>query len=106
MKACICVLAAIGVLFSALPAWADPGVQAAFYNDCITQRIINCQKKVELSGSNSPCMKNCARLNARQAKFLEQHRDRLVKEMMTQNVRMEPYVVDYYLITTFFDSIE
>jgi len=106
MKSLIFIIAAIGVLCSALPAWANPETQAAFYNDCITQRIHNCHKKAMLKTSKSPCLKDCARINALQARFLQQNREKLVNDMLADNVKLKTYAVDYYLITTFFKSLK
>ena len=73
-----------------------------YYNDYITQKIYNCCKTASLfKECQNASMKELAEMRAAQAIFYEQNRADLIKGMLSHDVSIEAYRIDYFLITQF-----
>jgi hypothetical protein len=48
-------------------------------------------------------IRHAAKIRRVQAEFYKAYRDELVAEMARRNIRPQPYRVDYFLTTAFFD---
>lgn len=92
----LCVLVVINFSQAASTA------QESYYNQCISKRIADLERQAKMVDCGSECFKYCGKFKSLQAKFYKKHREELVREMVTQDVGMEQYKVDYYLIKAFF----
>jgi len=87
----------VGLLVTASLAHADMNELEMYYHDCITEKIINCERIASMNNHTNSC-------RSAQAKFYRKHRKELVKEMVESDLGKEPYKVDYFLISKFQDS--
>ena len=94
----------VGLLVTASLAHADMSELEMYYHDCITEKIIACEKIASMINHTNSCMVQLVEMRSAQAKFYREHREELVKEMVESNLGKEPHKVDYFLITKFLDS--
>jgi len=94
----------VGLLVTASLAHADMNELEMYYHDCITEKIINCERIASMNNHTNSCMVQLIEMRSAQAKFYRKHRKELVKEMVESDLGKEPYKVDYFLISKFQDS--
>jgi len=94
----------VGLLVTASLANADMNELEMYYHDCITEKIINCERIASMNNHTNSCMVQLIEMRSAQAKFYRKHRKELVKEMVESDLGKEPYKVDYFLISKFQDS--
>jgi hypothetical protein len=75
----------------------DFNKNSQFYYNCIVKKISKCQSKSMMLTSKSPTLREYAALNSQKAAFLENEKDRLIREMMEREVMLKDYQVEYYL---------
>jgi hypothetical protein len=76
----------------------------AYYHGAITKKIAQCEQVASRRTATPPSIKRAAKIRRVQAEFYKVYREELVAEMARRNVRPEPYSVDYFLTTAFFDT--
>jgi len=100
-KLMITVVVIVGLLLAANIAHADMSQLELYYNDCITKKIVNCERIASTKNHKSSCMVRLVEMRSAQAKFYSKHREELVKEMVARNIGTEPHKIDHFLITKF-----
>ncbi len=85
-------------------SYADTTTKESYYGDCISKKIAQCELVASMGGGTPASVKRCAEIRRLQADFYKAHRDELVAEMVRRNIAPEPYKVDYFLTTAFFDT--
>jgi ABC-type thiamine transport system substrate-binding protein len=99
------IVAIVGLLLIASLVYADDMSQLKFYYyDCITEKIVNCERIASMKNHKNSCMVQLVEMRSAQAKFYRKHRKELVKEMVESDLGKEPHKVDYFLITKFLES--
>ena len=97
----ITMLAIVGLLMAASFAHADSSHLELYYNDCISKKIFNCERIASAKNHTNPCMVRLVEMRSAQAQFYKEHREELVREMVTRNIGTEPHKIDHFLITKF-----
>ncbi|SRR6056297_63677 len=101
-KGAMTLMIVLSVLFMASLAAAGNSQLEHYYNDYVTDKIMNCCKTASLLNHCQNCrMKELKEMRAAQAKFYEQNRTELVKSMLKNEVGKISYKIDYLLITHF-----
>ena len=99
------IVAIVGLLLVASLAHADMSQLELYYNDQITNKIVNCKRIASEKNHNNPCMIRLVEMRSAQVKFDREHREELVKEMVRSNVGTKQHKIDYFLITKFQASL-
>ena len=99
------IVAVVGLLLVASLAHADKSQLELYYNDQITNKIVNCKRIASKKNHDNPCMIRLVEMRSAQAKFYRMHREELVKEMVRSNIGTKPHKIDHFLITKFQDSL-
>jgi hypothetical protein len=99
------IVAVVGLLLVASLAHADKSQLELYYNDQITNKIVNCKRIASKKSHDNPCMIRLVEMRSAQAKFYRMHREELVKEMVRSNIGTKPHKIDHFLITKFQDSL-
>ena len=99
------IVAVVGLLLVASLAHADKSQLELYYNDQITNKIVNCKRIASKKNHDNPCMIRLVEMRSAQAKFFRMHREELVKEMVRSNIGTKPHKIDHFLITKFQDSL-
>jgi hypothetical protein len=100
-KLVITIVVMVGLLLVASVFHADMTQLEAYYNECITKKIVNCQRIASMENHNNPCFNRLVKMRCCQAKFYRKHREELVREMIARNIGKKPHKIDYFLITKF-----
>jgi len=100
-KLMITFVAVVGVLLAVSLTHADMSELEMYYHDCITEKIVNCERIASMDNHINSCMAQLVEMRSAQAKFYRKHRKELVKEMVESDLGKEPHKVDYFLITKF-----
>ena len=96
------IVAIVGLLLIASLVYADDMSQLKFYYyDCITEKIVNCERIASMKNHKNSCMVQLVEMRSAQAKFYRSHMKELVEEMIARNIGTEPYKIDHFLITKF-----
>lgn len=106
MKKAGVVLVMVGILMSFALVQAEEVEQAAFYQQCIDQKITQYEQKARLVDARGKNLQSCGKDAMEQLRFYENHRDELVREMLDQNVATRRQQVNYYLIRAYKDHSE
>ena len=109
MKAKLCCLITL-VLFMAVVGAAGVAAQSEsnekmvkFYENCITKKIYNCNAKTVLKTSRSVNLRQKADLSKRQVIFFTSNKNRLINEMIEQDIGQKDYKVERYLNKRFYE---
>ena len=95
-KELFAILMGIGILsMFAAPLLAAENER--FYYEYLDNKILLCKSKSHRIDSQSECIRKYAQKSLRMAQYLERNRDRLVREMITENIEPKPYKIDYFL---------
>ena len=103
-KLMITFVAIVGLLMVARLAHADMSQLEFYYNDCITKKIINCERIASMKNHKNSCMVQLVEMRSAQAKFYRKHRKELVKEMVESDLGKKQHKIDHFLITKFQES--
>lgn len=103
-KVVITIVVMVGLLLAASVFHADMTQLEAYYNECITKKIVDCQRIASMENHNNPCFNRLVKMRCCQAKFYGKHREELVKEMIARNIGTKPHKIDYFLVTKFKES--
>lgn len=106
MKKAGLVLVMVGILMSFALVQAGEVDQAAFYQQCIDQRIAQYEQKAKLVNARGNNLQSCGKEALEQLRFYESHRDELVREMLNHDVATSRQQVNYYLIRAYKDHRE
>lgn len=102
MRVVSIILVVLGlVLISSFHVHADPGVDDAFYRNCIEHKITQCRCKAERVNSRGDQVRIHAEKAQDQALFYHEHKEKLVEAMIRQNVPPKQYKVHYFLIKAY-----
>jgi len=106
MKKIMITIVAIvtGLLVTANLAHAEMSDLKIYYHDCITKKIVNCERIASMENHTNSCVVQLVAMRTAQAKFYRKHRKELVREMVESEVGKEPHKVDYFLISKFQES--
>jgi len=77
----------------------------AFYEASIDERISKCESKTALLNSKFGNVRRAAEMALLKAAFLNDHREILVQDMLSINLGIKHYKIDYYLNQRFFATI-
>ena len=94
----------IAMLLAASFVLADISELELYYNNCITKKIVNCERIASAKNHNNPSMVRLVTMRSAQAKFYRKHREELVKEMVARNIGTKQHKIDYFLTTKFQES--
>ncbi len=98
------IVAVVLVFAFALVAQAASTYQELFFRGCVEKKIAQCQRKSDLATSQKKHV-SAAGIKARdQLIFFQNNKERLVNEMVTQEIPMSRTKVDYFLIRTYTDQ--
>jgi len=97
----IATVASIGLLMAASLTHADMSQLQFYYYDCITEKIVNCERIASMKNHKNSCMLQLVEMRSAQAKFYRSHMQELVEEMIARNIGTEPHKIDHFLITKF-----
>jgi len=100
----ITTVAIVGLLMADSLANADSSPLEFYYNDCITKKIVNCERIASMKNHKNSCMVRLVEMRSAQAKFYREHREELVKEMVESDLGKKPHKIDYFLISKFQES--
>ena len=103
-KLLITFVTIVGVLLAVSLTHADMSQLKMYYNDYITEKIINCKRIASMNNHINSCMVQLVEMRSAQAKFYKKHRNELVKEMVESDIGKEAHKIDYFLITKFQES--
>lgn len=103
-KISIAIVSVCTMLVLASFSQANNLILESYYKDCITKKVAKCERIAAMINSKSECIRRCAKINSLKTKFFKNNKDELVHAMVTQNVGMKPYKVDYFLIKAFFNA--
>jgi hypothetical protein len=96
----VCLTVLVATSFS----YADTTTSESYYSDCITKKIAQCEQVASMASGTPVSIKRCGEIRRLQAEFYKTHREELVTEMVRRNIAPEPYKVDFFLTTAFFDT--
>lgn len=97
------VLALGMAMFASVSAWGDP---SAYYNQCLDERIANCERKASYETCSGTQLRECAKEAKDEAAFLKANRDRLVAEMEAEGLKPVDHKVNYRLIKAFQEAAQ
>jgi hypothetical protein len=100
----ITIVAIAGLLLVASLAHADMSQLEVYYNDQITQKIVNCKRIASMENHTNSCMVQLIEMRSAQANFYRKHRKELVKEMVESDLGKEPHKINYFLVIKFQES--
>jgi hypothetical protein len=100
----ITTVAIVGLLMAASFAHADSSQLEQYYNDCITDKIVNCERIASMNNHENSCMVRLVEMRSAQAEFYRKHRKELVKEMVENHLGKKQHKIDHFLMTKFKES--
>ena len=103
-KIMITILVVLSMLIAINFSNADSMPLESYYNDYITKKIFKCERIALMANSKSKYIQRWAKMRDLQAKFFRNNREKLVNDMVAQNIQMKPYKVDYFLIKAFLNA--
>ncbi len=77
----------------------------SLYRMIVNERILKCEIKSTMYNSNSKNIRKEAALAKQQAKYLKNNKEKLVQNMMDNDIGTKPHQVHYYLIKNFFANL-
>ena len=77
----------------------------AFYEASIDKRISKCESKTALLNSKFGNVRSAAETALLKVAFLNNYREILVQDMLSSNIGIKSYKIDYYLNQRFFATI-
>ncbi len=92
------------VVAFALVAQAAPLYQEMFFRNILEKKIEQCQRKSELATSGRKNVSEAGMKARDQMIFYQNNRDRLVNEMVRQEVPINRYEAEYFLIKSYSDQ--
>ena len=105
MKVATTIIAAFLTMFVVTSfSYADTTTNETYYNDSITKKIAQCEQVASMASGTPVSIKRCGEIRRLQAEFYKTHREKLITEMVRRNIAPEPYKVDFFLTTAFFDT--
>ena len=103
---CIGSLVLVAAVFGAALA-ADQSVSndqlVKYYESCITKKIYNCNARAVLKTSRSFNLRRKAELSTKQVIFFTTNKNKLINEMVDQEIGQKHYKVEYYLNKRFYE---
>ena len=97
----IILIAAIAALMSTMSAIDEkpaPGQTSKFYEDCINKYISRCHTKASLfKNLKFKNIQKIVSLALQKAAFLSENKDRLINEMIAENIEKKHFKVQLYL---------
>jgi hypothetical protein len=100
----ITIMLVAAMLLGANFVHAERSQLESYYIDCITKKIVNCERIASAKNHKSPYMVRLVEMRAAQARFYRKHREELAKEMVARSIGTEQYKIDYFLTTNFQES--
>ena len=99
MRKAMIVLAFLGVIAVGYSVQADESTNLeSFYAACIDQKIAQCEGKVRLAGCSSETLRSCGEDATTQLTFYAQNKQKLIAQMMTQDIGFNETKAEYFLI--------
>lgn len=77
----------------------------SLYRMIVNERILKCEIKATRYNSNSKNIRKEAALAKLQAKYLKNNKEKLVQNMIDNDIGTKPHQVNYYLIKNFFANL-
>ena len=81
------------------------GKHISLYRVIVNERILKCEIKATMYNSNSKNIRKEAALAKLQAKYLKNNKEKLVQNMIDNDIGTKPHQVHYYLIKNFFANL-
>jgi len=81
------------------------GKYISSYRMIVNERILKCEIKATRYNSNSKNIRKEAALSKLQAKYLKNNKEKLVQNMIDNDIGTKPHQVNYYLIKNFFANL-
>jgi hypothetical protein len=81
------------------------GKHISLYRMIVNERILKCEIKATMYNSNSKNIRKEAALAKVQAKYLKNNKEKLVQNMIDNDIGTKPHQVNYYLIKNFFANL-
>jgi hypothetical protein len=104
MKAIMTIIGVVSATFVvASLCYAGGMTSKSYYHSAITRKIAQCEQVASMHTGTPASIRHAAKIRRVQAEFYKAYRDELVAEMARRNIRPQPYRVDYFLTTAFFD---
>ena len=104
-KLMVTAVAIAWLLLAASLSHSDMSQLELYYNDCITEKIVNCERIASMKNHKNSCMVQLVEMRSAQAKFYREHREELVKKMVVRKIGTESHKIDHFLITKFKESL-
>jgi hypothetical protein len=99
MKTLVPMIALMVVVLVVAPAFGGDGAtsQRAFYEDAVATEIVQARQMASLMTSRSANLRKEGHRAASKAMFLETNRDKLVDDMVAQNLEPKTYKVERFV---------
>lgn len=81
------------------------GKHISLYRMIVNERILKCEIKATRYNSNSKNIRKEAALAKLQAQYLKNNKEKLVQNMIDNDIGTKPHQVNYYLIKNFFAKL-
>jgi hypothetical protein len=98
-------LAFAQILFVQVVQAATLVEREAFYQKCLDDFLLHCNKKCSLEVSQSHELKKSADLAKREISFIKTHRKELISELLENKMDLKQYKIDYFVKHEFFKTI-
>ena len=110
MKASTLIVVMLLLVLTTLGAFPAIGLSGEneqlenYYNDYISECILKNQSKAGLQTSRSENLRSCGALSEQKVIFLTHSRDKLIDEMIENEIGTKPYKIEYYLNKRFHEA--
>ncbi len=100
---CIAMTVLALVLCPYLDVSAEPGMDEAFYTECIEERIALCQEKAKFRNSDRKNLKEYGERKYDEAVFYQENKEKLAKAMAAKQIPEKPHAICHFLIKKYRD---
>ena len=101
------VLAFAGLLLLSSTGFSDDDeATIKFYEICIVREIARCEAKSFMLNSESQNLRAYAQLRVQKAKFLAEQKDRLIQELMGEQITLRRHSILVYLNSRFNEEVD
>jgi len=99
MRTALFILALVSIVSAGHVVLADDASRLEdFYAACVDQKIVQCRLKIRLADCSSENLRSCGEEAKTQAFFYTQNKQRLIAEMIQQDIGYSKSKADYLLI--------
>ena len=106
MKVLNMTVVVLGILMASSFAFAQDIDKEAFYAECVDRFVESGEHKASMMGSTSTNIRRDAAIGSMKAAYYKTHKEELVDQMCSQDLKVKRGVADHFLVKSFYRFCE